>query len=53
VAAGEGTACDKQQQRQCVETTNNDNNNNNNNDGVVPIFALFYWLFIVWLNVMG
>jgi hypothetical protein len=53
VVAGEGAARDKQLQQGCVKTTDNNNNNNDNNDKVATIFALFYWLFIVWLIVMG
>ncbi len=55
-AAGEGTAHEEWQQSWCIDITNdNDNNANDNdsNDEVVPIFALFYWLLIVWLIVIG
>jgi hypothetical protein len=52
-AVGEGAARDKQQCQQCVHTNDNDNDDDDNNDNIVPIFALFYWLFIVWLIVMG
>jgi hypothetical protein len=38
-------AHDKRRRRQCIDTTDEDYDNVGNNDNVVPIFALFYWLF--------
>jgi hypothetical protein len=49
--AGGGTvavevmAHDEQQRRRCVDTTDEDFDDVGNDDNVVPIFAIFYWLF--------
>jgi hypothetical protein len=43
--AGEGMAHDERRRRRCVDTTDEDYDDVGNDDDVVPISALFYWLF--------